>query len=103
MNNKTIYISGKMTDNPMYQDDFANAVLKLKEEGYTHIINPCCLSVLNLHYEQYMAIDYAMIDVSDEVYFLSNWEESHGAQREYMYAVIKNKKLRFEKKEGKMC
>ena len=97
MNNKTIYISGKITGNPTFQDDFAEAVLKLREQGYTHIINPCCLSVLDLDYEQYMNIDYAMIDVSDEVYFLKNWEDSHGSQREYMYAVLKNKKLIFEK------
>ena len=99
MNNKTIYIAGKITDNPTYQDDFAEAVLKLREKGYKHIINPCCLNVLNLSYEQYMAVDFTFIDVSDEVFFLKNWEDSHGAQREYMYAVLKNKKLIFEKEE----
>lgn len=97
MSDKTIYISGKITGNPNFQEDFSKAVEQLKTQGYTHIINPCCITILDLQYEQYMAIDLAMIDVSDEVYFLKNWEDSLGAQREYMYAVIKNKKLIFEK------
>lgn len=96
MNNKTIYISGKITGNPTYQDDFAEAVLKLKEQGYTHIINPCCLSVLNLEYEQYMQITFTMVDVADAVYFLKNWEDSAGAKREYSYALSKNKKIIME-------
>lgn len=97
MKNKTIYIAGKITGNPTYQDDFAEAVLKLKEQGYTHIINPCCLSVLNLEYEQYMKITFAMVDVADAVYFLKNWEDSEGAKREYLYATSKNKEIIREK------
>ena len=102
MNDKTIYIAGKITDNPNYQDDFANAVLTLKEMGYTHIINPCCLSHLNLRYEQYMIITFGMIDASDEVFLLSNWEDSNGAKREYLYAVSQMKTI-IRQEEVDMC
>lgn len=92
----TVYISGQITDNPNFQDDFAKGVCKLREMGFKKIINPCCLSVLNLDYEQYMKICFAMIDVADYVYFLDNWDKSAGATRELKYAESKQKIIKYE-------
>ena len=44
-----------------------------------------------------MVICFAMIDASDIVYMLSNWEESDGAFMEYHYAISKNKDIIFER------
>ena len=96
LENYTVYVSGKITDNPNFQDDFARGVCKLREMGFKKIINPCCLSVLNLDYEQYMKICFAMIDASDYVYFLDNWENSEGAKREMNYAIAKQKIIKYE-------
>ena len=96
MNEKTIYIAGKISNNPTFQKDFSKAVQSLKDKGYKHIVNPCCISCLDLKYEQYLSITFAMIDISDAVYFLSNWKESDGAKREYLYATSKQKEILYE-------
>lgn len=95
MNNKTVYVAGKITGNENYLSDFSIAVTKLKNQGYEKIINPCCLPD-NLEYEQYMTICFAMIDAADIVYFQSNWYGSAGAEREEKYAIAKGKKRIYE-------
>lgn len=97
MNDKTIYIAGKITGNDSFIDDFKKAERELKKLGYTKIINPCCLSKLNLDYEQFMTITLSMVDVADELYMLKNWEDSKGARREYLYAVSKDKVIVYER------
>lgn len=96
---KTVYIAGKISDNPTFQRDFSDAVVKLKMKGYVHIINPCCMSNLNLDYEQFMKICFTMIDVADCVYFLSTWQDSEGAKREMSYALSKNKELLYDERD----
>lgn len=93
---ETVYIAGKITGLDDFQKYFDEAVWKLKEKGYKKIINPCCLSYSDLDYEQLMSICFTMIDVSDCVYFLDNWEDSEGAKREMSFALSKNKKIMFE-------
>ena len=97
MNEKTIYIAGKITGNENFVEDFHKAELELIRQGYTKIINPCCLSKLNLNYEQFMTITLSMVDVADELYMLKNWEDSKGARREYLYAVSKDKVIVYER------
>ena len=92
---KTVYIAGKITGLPDYQQKFRAAEIKLNEKGYKKVINPCCLPV-NLDYEQYMPICFAMIDVADAVFFLDNWEDSDGAKREMSYALAKKKEIMYE-------
>lgn len=95
MKTETIYISGSISKNPNYLDDFKKAEQTLKKEGFGKILNPIILPS-NLEYEQLMVICFAMIDASDIVYMLSNWEESDGAFMEYHYAISKNKDIIFE-------
>lgn len=96
MSDKTVYVAGKIAGNENYKTDFTNAVEKLKQEGYTKILNPCCLPD-NLEYEQYMTICFAMIDTADVVYFQKNWYGSLGAEREEKYAIAKCKERIYEK------
>ena len=51
-----------------------------------------------MEYEDYMHIDFAMIDVADMVYFLNDWQDSPGAIREHEYAAKHDKpiELRYE-------
>lgn len=92
---ETVYISGAIAKNPNFMRDFKSAENIVKKLGYEKVINPTCLSSLNLDYEQFMIICFAMIDASDEVAFLTNWKDSSGARREYLYAISRNKKIRF--------
>lgn len=91
----TVYLSGAITKNPNFMKDFNSAEDTVKKLGYEKVINPTCLGSLNLDYEQFMIICFAMIDAADEVAFLTNWKKSSGARREYLYAISKNKKIRF--------
>ena len=89
---KTVYVAGKITGEIDFQTKFADATCRLKEYG-AKVINPCCLSYLDLDYEQYFPICFAMIDVSDTIYMLEDWRESNGATKEYYYALSKGKEI----------
>jgi nucleoside 2-deoxyribosyltransferase len=92
-----IYISGKMTDNPYYKEDFKRAELWLEKAGYCPI-NPCNLKecLPNLTREQYMAIDFKLIDLADGIFMVKNWQSSKGACAELSYAKSLNKKRIYE-------
>jgi hypothetical protein len=92
MRKETVYISGAISKNPHYFDDFKKAEQTLRENGFEKILTPTLLPD-NLEYEQYMTVCFAMIDVSDLVYMIADWEQSHGATREYYYALSKHKQF----------
>ena len=94
-NNKTVYIAGKIKNNDNYVEDFKKGEEQLRKLKYTKILNPAVLN-FNIDYEQYMPICFAMIDVSDNVYFLKNWMDSEGAKREMSYALAKKKTIMYE-------
>ena len=62
--------------------------------GHT-VLNPAIIPI-GFNQEEYMHIDYAMIDVSDALYMLDDWEDSKGAKLEKEYALKKGKKIFFE-------
>lgn len=93
-----IYIAGKITGNNKAAEQFEKAEVKLRLEGH-ETINPFeignqCLPALT--HEEYMHISFALIDVADAAYFLSNWRESPGACMEYGYTIAKRKAVYFE-------
>lgn len=91
-----IYIAGKITDDPNYKRKFAEAERALKEHPDIEVINPAKVSE-NLPesytHKEYMAISYALIDSSDAVMFLKDWEESCGASQEMGYCIAKGKEI----------
>lgn len=91
-----IYISGKITGNENYKEDFAGAELFLREKGF-NVINPCTACELDFFgYEDFMRVDFALIDVADAVFMLSNYSKSPGAFRELNYAIAKRKTLFYQ-------
>ena len=94
-----IYISGAITSNPNYKEDFERAEKKLKADGY-EVINPTMVELpTSCTHADYMKVDFALLDLSDGIYLLSNYEQSKGACMEYGYALAKDKIILFEKKE----
>jgi hypothetical protein len=89
-----IYIAGKITDNPNYKEQFAEAEKNFVSQGHT-VLNPSFLP-FGFEQDEYMAICYSMIDVCEAVCFLSNWKGSKGANKEYDYAEEKGKKMFFQ-------
>lgn len=90
-----VYVSGKITGDPDYVKKFADAELTLRAKGYD-VINPCDLCYLFLSYEQFMHVDFALIDVCDAIYLLKDWTGSSGARREKEYAAKQGKKVLYE-------
>ena len=88
-----VYIAGKITGNPNYKRQFAKAERELKTQGHT-TMNPAVLPDGFEHHE-YMKICFSMIDICDSVFFLSNWNDSIGAQMEHIYARATGKGLLF--------
>jgi hypothetical protein len=92
-----VYIAGKITGNPEYKSQFAEAEQELKAEGHT-VMNPAILPDGFQHHE-YMRMCFAMIDVCDVVYMLNTWIDSKGARLERDYAMGIGKILRFQPSE----
>jgi hypothetical protein len=47
-------------------------------------------------YEQFLHIDYALIDCCDCIYMLKEWKDSNGARLELNYAKCKGKEILYE-------
>lgn len=91
-----IYISGKITGDDNYKTKFAEAEKALAEKGF-NVINPCKVGEYNFFsYEQFLHIDFALIDVADALFMLGDWKNSKGALREWHYAQLNGKTIIFQ-------
>lgn len=84
-----IYISGKITDNTNYTEEFAKAekILKEKFPGAT-IINPAEVLLPNIcDWDDYMVICLRLLDKATHIYMLDNWVQSRGACTEHLHAL----------------
>jgi len=78
-----IYIAGKITGDAKYKEKFASEAKAIEDAGHIPL-NPAMLPA-GMKNEDYMRICFAMIDISDAVYFLPDALESKGAMLEYDY------------------
>lgn len=88
-NHMKIYISGKITDNTNYTEEFAKAekILKKKFPGAT-IINPAEVLLPNIcDWDDYMVICLRLLDKATHIYMLDNWVQSRGACTEHLHAL----------------
>ena len=92
-----VYISGKITRNENYKNDFLKAEYWLKLNDYTPI-NPAKLDEVlpKLTYQQLMAIDYKLIELADAIFMLGGWQRSKGACAELSYAKSLGKKVLYQ-------
>ena len=92
-----VYISGKITGNENYKDDFRKAELWLKLTDDTPI-NPAKLNEVlpKITYSQLMAIDYKLIELCDAIFMLDGWQKSKGACAELSYAKSLGKKVLYQ-------
>lgn len=78
-----VYLSGPITGVPNYWEAFEKAEDQLTSLGWA-VLSPA-KHPQGLTNEQYMRMDFAMIDVADVVLFLPGYQESHGARLEQQY------------------
>ena len=91
-----IYISGAISNNPNYNEDFERAEKQLKYDGY-EVINPTMVELPpSCTHADYMKVDFALLDLADGIYLLNNYEQSKGACMEYGYALAKDMIIMYE-------
>ncbi len=87
-----IYIAGKISGDPAYQDKFERAAEQLRAEG--HVVLSPALLPSGLENEEYMTICVTMMSIADEVAFLPDYINSGGALIEYSLCAYGNKPIR---------
>lgn len=95
-----VYISGAISGTDDYIDRFQKIEDSLSKQGMS-VINPAKLNESlpdDLSYEDYMQIDFVMIDLCDGIYMMDGWQKSRGANREFGYALAKGMKIMYEGK-----
>ncbi|MGP1459236.1 MAG: DUF4406 domain-containing protein [Treponema sp.] len=96
-----IYIAGKITGNPDYKAQFAQAEAQLLEKGHS-VMNPARLLVCReFTYADYITVSQAMQSVCHAVFFLPNWKDSSGAIAEYDHAFKTRQKIYFDMQDVK--
>lgn len=93
-----IYIAGAITGTDDFKERFEKAQKELESQGYS-VINPALINSnmpKDTTYEEYMKMAFTMLDFADSVYFLVGWDNSIGTNREYGYALAKDKTIIFE-------
>ena len=90
-----VYISGGISGVEDYKKKFADAEQALSLEGHQPF-NPTKLDFPNLDYEEYMKLDFCLLDMCDAIYMLKGWQKSCGANREYGYALGMDKLIVME-------
>ena len=95
-----IYISGAITNNPNYKEDFERAEDYLQREyPNEEIINPALVNSFlpkSTTHEEYMRMSFCMLDMCDSIYLLKGFEKSCGANRELGYALAKDMIIVYE-------
>lgn len=89
-----LYLSGAITSDPNYREKFARMQAKLEAEGH-QVISPLILPE-GLEQNEYLHVDYALIDICEGVYFMKDWKLSQGANKEWHHAIRENKKVLYE-------
>lgn len=96
-----IYISGAISNNPNFKEDFEGAEDYLnKEFPNAEIINPALVNSRlpkSTTHEEYMRMSFCMLDMCDSIFMIDGWQKSCGASQEYGYALAKDKIILFER------
>lgn len=79
-----VYISGSISKNPNYKDEFQKAESEVRSIGYD-VINPAKNSCES--YKDYIDKGLRQLSECDMIYMLKGYEESDGAMLELQYAI----------------
>lgn len=87
-----LYLSGPISNDSEYLTKFNEAQAYFMNEGY-EVVNPAnmCFVMQGMAWEEYMQIDLELLEICDALVQLPGWESSLGSQREYGYALARDK------------
>ena len=93
-----IYVAGKISglEKKDIDEKFEKAKADLISKGHSVFIPSVLPAYDDVPHEDYMHVCYAMIDICDAVYMLSDWQQSKGAKLERIYATTKGKVILYE-------
>jgi hypothetical protein len=81
-----LYICGQIAGDENYQQKFQDAEMKLREAGYTDIVNPVRLVPVGTPWEEAMRICLKAVLDCDGIALLPDWKASRGASLEFTVA-----------------
>ena len=92
-----VYISGAITNNPNYMQDFQQAEEKLLKAGY-ETVNPTKIVPYdeNKTWKDYMKEDIKVLVDCDAIFMMNGWKESKGALVEHTLAEILEMEVIYE-------
>lgn len=98
-----IYIAGKISGEPRLkmQQKFFDAAEQLSAKGHKPFIPSILPDYPDVPHDDYLHICFAMIDVCDAVYMLSDWQQSKGARQELQYAADTRKEIAYQDESTK--
>ena len=98
-----IYIAGKISgvNREDVIEKFEAAQKTLVAKGHQVFIPSVLPAYEEVSHEDYLHICYAMIDICDAVYMLSDWQQSKGARMELQYAADHRKEILYEDSKTK--
>lgn len=93
-----IYIAGKISGEPRIkmQMKFLDAAEILIDQGHEPFVPSILPEYDDVSHDDYLHICFAMIDVCDAVYMLSDWQQSKGARKELQYAADTRKEIVYQ-------
>lgn len=93
-----IYVAGKISglEKKDIDEKFERAKADLICKGHSVFIPTVLPAYDDVPHEDYMHVCYAMIDICDAVYMLSDWQKSKGARMELQYAEDWGKAILYE-------
>lgn len=98
MKKKKVYISGPITGVPdnEFKRAFFRAYDELKAKGFNPMLPPGMVgNEYDLEYDEFMALDFALLELCDAIYLLEGWENSDGATEELNFAAQHRKEIMF--------
>ena len=89
------YVSGRVTGNENYREDFNNASLEIIAMDYK-AINPVANVPLDKTWIWYMKRDIRLLLDCNTIYMIHGWWRSRGARLEWLIAKILNYKIIYQ-------
>ena len=93
-----VYISGAITNNPEYVEQFDAAEKALIEAGH-EVVNPAKINMPlpeSTTHDEFMHVSFALMDLCNTIFMLESWVNSNGAHMEFEYAMRRKMTIVFE-------